>query len=129
MCDEEAAKTFGAVDDALRAVRSALKADSSDCRRRLNKSNLDKSCLSPTTTASEDTESDVGAESTASTACTSTPSEDGVRRMVSVSSLEESRRRMKERVQAEDRSMRFTRGLLNKLSAISDVLDDSDRLP
>lgn len=125
-CDmgKEAAKTIGAVDEALRAVRSALKADGSDCRRRLSKNSLDKSCFSTATTISEDTESDFGAESIASTACTSTPSEDGARRMAS--SLEDSRRLMKERVQAQERSVSFTRGLLNKLSAISDALDETD---
>jgi hypothetical protein len=44
-----------------------------------------------------------------------------------VSSLEESRRLMKERVQAEERSQRFNRGLLSKLSAISDALGDGER--
>lgn len=123
--NDEATKTMTAIDEALQAVKTALKADWRDCRRRrLNKSNLDRDCPSPSLSVNEDVESLFGTESTVSTACTSTLSEDGQRRL---SSLEDARRMLKEHVCAEERSMRFTHGLVAKLDEVRTAIEDARR--
>lgn len=111
----EATKTLHAIDGALRAVQTALiktKLAAVDC--------------SPIQ-RSEDLESLCGTECTESTACSSSFSEDGgadSRRLSS--SLKDARRTMKERMGAEARSVRFTRGLLAKLDELRDaVAEDS----
>jgi len=106
----EAAKTMSAIDGALRAVQATL-----------TKSKLAAGDCSPST--SEDVESLCGTECTESTACSSSLSEDGGvdSRRVSCS-LKDARRTLKERIGAEERSMRFTRGLLAKLDELRDAV-------
>lgn len=106
----EAEKTLTAIDGALSAVQSALmkKLATADC--------------SPSG-RSEDLESLCGTECTESTACSSTFSED-----CSISGkrfrapLDEARRTLKERIGAEQRSLRFTHGLLAKLDELRDAV-------
>jgi len=74
---------------------------------------------SPSPSPSEDLESLCGTECTESTACSSSFSEDfstGARR------LSDARRTLKERIGAEERSVRFTRGLLAKLDEFRDAV-------
>jgi hypothetical protein len=105
----EATKTFEAIGGALRAVQTAL-----------TKSKLDASpCSSPC----EDLESLCGTECTESTACSSSLSEDGCTDSRRVS-LRDARRSLKERICTEERSVRFTRGLLAKLDELRDAVGE-----
>jgi hypothetical protein len=101
-----------AIDGALRAVQSAL-----------TKSKL--ADYSPSG-RSEDLESLCSTEYTESTACSSFFSEDGAAGRRLNPSLDDARRSLKERIGAEQRSVRFTRGLLAKLDEIRvAVVDES----
>lgn len=102
----EATKTLDAIDGALRAVQTALM-----------KTRLVAGDGGASPTLSEDLESLCGTECTESTVCSSSFSfedcSDSGRRLSP--SLRDARRTLKERIGAEERSMRFTRGLLAKL--------------
>lgn len=108
--DHEAAETLDAIDEALRAVRNAL-----------TKSKLPDADYSPST-RSEDLESLCGTECTESTACSSLFSEESVSGRRMNPSLEDARRSLKEGIRAEERSLRFTRRLLEKLDEIRNVV-------
>jgi len=110
----EATKTLHAIDGALRAVQGAL-----------TKSKLADADYSPSA-RSEDLESLCSTEYTESTACSSFFSEDGAAGRRLNPSLDDARRSLKERIGAEERSVRFTRGLLAKLDEIRvAVVDES----
>lgn len=111
----EATKTFNAIDQALRAVNTTIR-----------KSKLGVGDCSPSPCASEDLESLCGTECTESTACSSSFSfsssfsEGGILgetpRFTRISpSLKDARKTLKEAIGAEERSMRFARGLVAKL--------------
>lgn len=120
--DPEATKTISAINDALRAVRTLQ-------HTALMKSKSAAGDCSPSPSPSEDLESLCGTECTESTACSSSFSfssffsEDGLagERRASAS-LRDARRSLKERIGAEERSLRFTRGLLAKLDEFRDVV-------
>lgn len=120
----EASKTFDAIDGALRAVDTALKADG---RRRLRLTLPGcEGDLSPG--AGEDVESLCGTECTESTACSSSLSEDGSSTTGQPlgPSLQDARRSLKERLRAEERSARFSRGLLAKLDELREQIASAD---
>jgi hypothetical protein len=122
---KKVANTADAIATALRAVTMAVKADGQDYNRHpWSKPSLRGECATPSSTVNEDVESLFGAESTVSTACTSTTSEDGARCISP--SLEDARRMLKEHVGAEERSMRFTHGLLAKLDEIRLTIDNKE---
>jgi len=135
----EAAKTFVAVqtaiDGAMRVVQTAsdrrslpkstvdVEADIQRCREYMSKSNLTAGDRRPSSCSNEDLESLCGTECTESTACSSSFSEDcgaGGRRVSP--SLEDARRVLKERLRAEERSVRFTRSFIAKLEELRDVV-------
>lgn len=137
----EAAKTFDAVDGALRAVETAIcrrsspksiaeiNADGRRYREYMLKSKLTASDRRPSLCSNEDLESLCGTECTESTACSSSFSEDsGAAGRRLSASLEDARRTLKERIGAEERSVRFTRSFLAKLEEFRDVVaeDGSD---
>jgi len=114
---EEATKTISAIDVALRAVEAveALRADEA------MKSTLASGELSPS--VNEDLESLCGTECTESTACSLSPSEDYRLDSSRMSfSLRDARRTLKERIGAQERSMRFNNGLLAKLDELRDAV-------
>jgi hypothetical protein len=93
----------------------------------LMKSKSGSGDYSPSVCASEDLESLCGTECTESTACSSSFSFDDstVSALRHSASLYNARRTLKERICAEERSMRFARGLLAKLDELRDaVVDD-----
>jgi len=138
----EAAKTFDAVDGALRAVQTAIgqrsppksvAEDDADCRRYreyMMKSKLTAGDRRPSLCSNEDLESLCGTECTESTACSSSFSEDRAaagRRLsknANIARLEDARRTLKERIGAEERSVRFTRNFLAKLEEFRDVVGE-----
>jgi len=113
----EAAKTFSVVDGALLAVETAL--------RRSRSKLIESGDFSPSPCPSDDLESLCGTECTESTVCSSSllslqsfDSSDSSRR----TSLRDARRMLKERIGAEERTVRFTRGLLAKLDELRDAV-------
>lgn len=114
----ESKPTFDAIDGALRAVQSVLM-----------KTRLAAGDGGSSPTVSEDLESLCGTECTESTVCSSSLSSedcsDSGRRLSA--SLRDARRTLKERIGAEERSVRFTRGLLAKLDEfrVAVVTEDS----
>jgi len=119
---QQAAKTISAIDSALRAVEAveALRADEA------MKSMLASGDGSPS--VSEDLESLCGTECTESTACSSSLSEDGGVGSKRMSfSLSDARRTLKERIGAQERSMRFTAGILTKLDELRDALAEGSK--
>lgn len=136
----EAAKTISAIDGALNAVQAVM-----------TKSSLASNDSSPN--ASEDLESLCGTECTESTACSSSLSEAGMcnrmdvmpclrgkHRALSPSlkdevgsiltpSLKDARRTLKERIGAEQRSMKFNSGLLAKLDELREAVAEETTSP
>lgn len=104
----EAVKTYDAIRNALHAVQTAVKADWPE-RELQAKSPAADLCPSPS--PSEDLESVCGTECTESTVC-SLSDFGGAGR------LADARRSLKERMHAEERSVRFARGLLAKLDEL-----------
>lgn len=114
---QQAANTLSAIDSALRAVEAveALRADEA------MKSMLAAGDCSPS--VNEDLESLCGTECTESTACSSSLSEDGGVGLSRKSfSLSDARKTLKERIGAQQRSMRFTDCILTKLDELRDAV-------
>lgn len=136
----EAAKTIEAIGGALRAVQSALttaKLAGDDCSPSPSPSEDGMSSLttaklaggdcSPSPSPSEDGMSLCGTECTESTTCSSSlSSEDGCMEIRSFSSLRDARKTLKQRLGAQERSVRYARGLLLKLDELRDVVTEED---
>lgn len=128
----EAAKTFDAIDGALRAVQGALKADGQRGKSRVDQKSMASEC-----SVNEDVESLCGTECTESTAfpesicgtdcCLSEDGSSSIAGGFQLSpSLQDARRSMKERMRSEERSARFTRGLLAKLDEIRELVTSTE---